>query len=456
MGFFASLFGQNPQPRQESATPRAGSPSVLPATAPAGPLPGQEGVTIQPQSSVETADVPSLLTAARGHLDRQDLPAALQIYEQIAEMPGDLGAAFTTISGDLGATGNIDAMVEFFAPRYDPSLHGLPPGINLLQAYLHRRDVFAAQQLLDLLSPLVTTYSMRDRLDGFRSALAQLRSADAPEAAPTTAPDVALINISKPIWTYGLADGENTLPTKNHRARRLAILPLALVGPGIPAGQIAPSDHPLASLVRGLVFALAEACWFAPAYRPVAMTGIDPAKNLLLAPRAFSGEQIRQLFPKEKEPVDYAIAGTVQADAQNELAAVEFTIWDVRKNKGLKTLRFEGADAVNQAWPLLLGYIEAAKPGPAPISYTLPADPARHAVALDHVLHFFLAEKGVLAAEKLAPHEARLAAVAAYAESQGDAVVARFAVIAAAHHCRNLGLSLSPELEARVQRLSGT
>ena len=400
--------------------------------------------------------MPSLLVTARAHLDRQDLPAALQIYEQIAEMPGDLGAAFTTISGDLGATGNLDAMIEFFAPRYDPTLHGLPPGINLLQAYLHRRDAAVAQQLLDLLSPLVTTYSMRDRLDGFRSALAQLRSAGAPEIPPSAAPDVALINISKPIWTYGLADGENLLPTKNQRVRRLAILPFALVGSGIPAGQIAPPDHPLAGLVRGLVLALAEACWFAPAYLPVAVTGLDPAKNLLLAPRAFVGEQVRQLFPKEKEPLDYAIVGTIHAGAGPDLAALEFTIWDIRKGKLLKSLRLDGADALSRAWPQLLGYIEALKPGPAPLSYALPADPARHAVALDQVLHFFLAEKGVLAVEKLAPHEARLAAVAAYAESQPEAVVPRLALVAAAQHCHNLGLALSPELAARVQRASGS
>ena len=41
---------------------------------------------------------------------------------------------------------------------------------------------------------------------------------------------------------------------------------LALVGDGIAPGKIAPADHPLAATVRGFTFALAEACWFAPAF----------------------------------------------------------------------------------------------------------------------------------------------------------------------------------------------
>lgn len=409
-----------------------------------------------PHEPVEI-DIPALLVEAREHLDRKDLPAALQLYEQIAQADADLAAPFTTISGDLGATGHLEALIEFFAPRYDPAAHGLPCGLNLLQAYLHQRNAVAAQQLLDLVEPLVSTYSMRDRLDGFRCAIAALHAAAPAEPLPARpeGSEVSLISISKPIWTYGLPDGENTLPTKNPRVRRLGILPFALLGDGVPANSFAPPDHPLAGLVRGLPLALAEACWFAPAYQPIATTGLAPDKNLLLSPRPFRGEQIRQLFPQEKEPLDFGIAGTFHAAPGGAVASVEFTIWDVRKTKLLKTVRFEGPDALTRGWPLLLGYIEAAKPGPAPLAYALPADPVAHAVALDHVLHFFLVEKTVLAPEKLAPHTARLSYLAEYATTHSGAAVPRLALLAALQHCRTLGLEIPAEIAAAADQLPG-
>ena len=454
MGFFSSLFGQKPSPAPRQPAPAHPVASEPAPAAPLGSAFGETGAAVPtPLAPAGDLDVPALLDEARALLDKQDLPAALQLYEQIAAADMDLAEPFTRISGDLGATGHIDALIEFLTPRYEPALHGLPPGINLIQAYLHRRNAVAAQEVLDLVAPLVTTYSMRDRIDGFRCAILELR-ANAP-AEPPAAPtgvDINLINISKPIWTYGLEQGENLLPTKNHRVRALAVAPFALVVEGAAEGKMAPADHPLASLARGLPFALAEACWFAPAYRPLALTGLDQEKELLRLPRAFRAEQLSQLFPKRETPLDYAISGTVRASAAGELLAAEFTIWDIRKHKLLKTLRHEGADAVARLWPVLLGYIEAAKPGPAPFDYALPADPAAHAVALDHVLHFFLAEKAVLAPEKLAPHDQRLAALAAYATAQGEAQVPRLLLQAALRHCATLGLAVPPEIAALAEQ----
>lgn len=446
VGFLASLFGSNRTPASRPSAPAAPPPAPAPtAEAPAAPA------SISAQAAAGELDLPALLAEARAFLDAKDLPPALQIYERIANADEDLGGPFTTISGDLGATGHIDALIEFLAPRYDPALHGTGPGLNLLQAFIHRRNVHAAQQLVDLIRPLVTTYSLRDRLDGFANAVAELRAsapAEPPAQPGEAAANINLINISKPIWTYGLENGENTLPTKNPRVRQIAFLPVALLGEGTRPGEFAAPDHPQAAVVRGLPLALAEACWFAPAYRPIATSGLDPQKNLLVCPRTFRLEQIRQLFPAREEPIDYAITGTLRAAAGGAVGAVEFTIWDVRKGKLLKTLTREGADALAHAWPLLLGYIEAAKPGPAPFEYALPAEPAAHAVALDHVLHFFLVEKGVLAAEKLAPHEARLEALAAYAAAHPGTLVPRLALVAALRHCEAIGLAIPPAIAA--------
>jgi hypothetical protein len=222
---------------------------------------------------------------------------------------------------------------------------------------------------------------------------------------------------------------------------------VALLGDGVPAVGFPAPDHPLGGLVRGLPFVLAEACWFAPAYQPIATTGLDPQRNLLLCPRPFQLAQVRQLFPRDKEPIDYAIAGVLRAGAGGGVASLEFNIWDVRKGKLLKTLRHEGADAVQVLWPALLNYIEAAKPVSMPIEYALPADAAAHAKALDHLVHFFLVEKEVLPAEKLGEHAPRLAALAAHVDANPGALVPRLALEAGCGHCRNLGLEFSADVE---------
>ena len=461
MGFFSSLFGQKNSPalRASAAAPVTVVDNAEPAptrTA-AGPMPGQEGATLQ-KAAARELDVPAMLAEARDFLDKQDLPPALHLYEQIAQSAPALASAIATISGDLGATGHIDALVEFVAPRYEPMAHGVPTGINLLQAFLHQRNAVAAQQLHDVLRHFSTT-GLRHRLDGFQSAITKMRAELAAEApavpANVSEANVKLINISKPIWAYGLQqEGEALLPTKAGRTRRIAFLPLALTGGDLAEGTMAPADHPLASLVRGLPLALAEACWFVPAYRPLAVTGLDPNKNLLLSPRAFGGEQARQLFPQEVEPLDFAVSGTVRAAADGTLGSIEFTLWEVRKARLMKTFRAEGPDAVAKVWPQMLGYMEAAKPGSSPMPYTSAADPAAHAVVLDQLLHFFLADKKVLPLEKLTPHAPRLAALAAYAQAHAGSTVPRLAFFSALYHCQALKLGVPHEIGAAAEKMS--
>jgi hypothetical protein len=460
VGFFSSLFGlkTSPAPRASAAAPVVVVDDAPPrGRAASGPLPGQDGAAVQTAAAREL-DVPAMLTEARDYLDRQDLPPALLLYEQIAQSAPALASAMTTISGDLGATGHIEALIEFVAPRYEPMAHGVTAGINLLQAFLHQRNVGAAQQLHDVMRHF-SAPGLRARLDGFQTAITKMRgeiAAEAP-AAPAGAPEanVQLINISKPIWAYGLQqEGDTVLPTKAGRTRCIGFLPIALSGEGVADNTLVPASHPLASLVRGLPLALAEACWFVPTYRPVAVCGIDPQKSLLILPRAFGGEQARQLFPQEVEPLDFAVAGAVQAAADGTLRAVEFTLWEVRKARLMKTFSAEGPAAVAKAWSQLLGYLEATKPVNSLMPYAAPADPAAHAVVLDQVLHFFLAEKKVLPLERLAPHAPRLAALATYAQAHPEATVPRLTFFSALHHCQAMGLAVPPELVAAAEKLS--
>src|SRR5580700_10351078 len=72
--------------------------------------------------------VKNRLLAAREKLDQQDLAGALVIYEEVLGTAGDRADVLVTISGDLGATGNIPQIIELIAPRYDALRHGPATG----------------------------------------------------------------------------------------------------------------------------------------------------------------------------------------------------------------------------------------------------------------------------------------------------------------------------------------
>jgi len=463
VGFFDSLLGKksSPSPRPAGYKP-APAPAARAAPAPepdetvaagnaAAALTGQTEVKVQ-HAPQPTLDLGEALVSAREHLEKKDLPAALQLYEQIVHSGVDLAEPLATISGDLGATGHIEALVEFAAPLYHPEQHGAATGLNLLQAYLHLRNDAAAQQLLDLLESLREP-GLQDRLDGFRTATNRLRAeraAEALQAPPSNAANISLVTISKPIWTYGLEQGENALPTKHGRERALAFMPIALVGDGVEENHPAPVDHPLAPLARGLPLAMAEYCWYSPDYRPLAVTGVDPQKQIFLPPRAFGGEQAQGLFAGSATPVSHAVGGLIRAGAAGVVASAELTIWDVKKARAITTLRAEGPDAVAKVWTQLLTPV---KHGPAPFPYAPPADPVAHAIALDHVLHFFLADKKVFPLEHLGEFAERLTALAAYAAAYPAAAVPRMIFMAALRQCTALGLEVPAEVLAAAQEL---
>src|SRR5271155_2914699 len=165
----------------------------------------------------------SRLHAAREKLDAKDLPGAMAIYEEVLAVGGDRADVLVTISGDLGSTGNIPQIIELIAPRYDALRHGPATGINLVQAYLAVRDADAAQHVLDILFSL-NRPELQDRLFGFSNAVAELIQNGVVKGIPqfnsqsdenaANAVGVALVTISRPIWSYGLESIDGVLPKK--------------------------------------------------------------------------------------------------------------------------------------------------------------------------------------------------------------------------------------------------
>ncbi|MDX2185643.1 MAG: hypothetical protein SFV32_01825 [Opitutaceae bacterium] len=357
------------------------------------------------------------LHAARKKLEAKDLSGALALYDTLLAHAGDRADVLVTLSGDLGATGYVDTIIEILAPRYDADRHGPAAGINLLQAYLITRQPEPAQHLLDILFALQRP-ELEARLHGFSNALAELieaqrrgemlpespsapvsqgGSAPAAPAAPA-ARTVSLASISKPIWAYGIETVPGVLPpAKEGKLRRVAFGQLALIDPNGGTKLDSPETE-LTRFARGFSLWLAETFYFSPHYAPIAAIGLMGKDRLATFPAEWTADNIRQLVQTASDGLDYVFTGTLHlAGDQRKLT---LKVWEVKKMKERKQLAvtWTGSDAdgalknLHEQIRLFMEW----QPHPAGPAYQVPDSPLAWCDSLSLSLVLFLADKGVL------------------------------------------------------------
>jgi hypothetical protein len=391
MGFFDRLAGK-PAP----GTGNGGAPSPIDA----------------PVSGV----APRLITA-REKLEERDLPGALAIYEEVLASAGDRADVLVTISGDLGATGNIPQIIELVAPRYDATRHGPATGLNLLQAYLAVGDPDAAQHVLDILFSLKRP-ELEARLHGFSNSIAELINHGAVAGMPKfdsqseKVVGVALVTISKPIWSYGLESVADALPKKDGKLRRVAFTQLSLPNayPDPEAAMKLPEDE-LGRLSRALPLWFAETFYFSPLYSSVAALGCkheaDGSKRPMIFPTDWTVENLQKLVDTTATGLDYIFTGSLKREGPEFVLILR--VWEVKKLRERKqfTIRWTAATADAELTKLheyIRAFMEwAPYPEGSAIPYAAPSNPTVWLEALGALLGLFLIEKNLLPKEQLAP-----------------------------------------------------
>jgi hypothetical protein len=365
----------------------------------------------------ENVGVVPRLAAARDRLDARDLPGAMAIYEEVLAVGGDRADVLVTISGDLGSTGNIPQIIELVAPRYDARRHGPATGMNLVQAFLAVRDADAAQHVLDMLFEL-NRPELEDRLHGFSNAIAELMNqgevagipgVDAAALAPVD-PGVALITISKPIWSYGLEEFEGILPKKEGKMRRVAFTQLSLPGAysDVEAALRAPEDE-VGRLSRAVPLWFAETFYYSPIYSSVAALGCmhdkGGIKRPVILPADWSVENLRKLVETTPGGLDYIFMGSLKREAA-ELVLV-LRVIEVKKFRERKvfTVRWTAATAdaeLTKIHEAIRGYMEwSPYPEGAALPYSVQSSPTAWLDALGALLGLFFVEKKLLPREQL-------------------------------------------------------
>jgi hypothetical protein len=361
------------------------------------------------------------LIAAREKLDAKDLKGALAIYEELLAASGDRADVLVTISGDLGSTGHIPQIIELVAPRYDATRHGPAAGINLIQAYLSVRDADAARHILDILFALQKP-ELEGRLHGFSNAIAELVNHGDVQAIPEFMPasgegggapqpiGLAVVTISKPIWSYGLEPFE-PLPKKEGELRRVAFGQLALPGAyaDVGAAMKEPEDE-MGRLSRAIPLWLAETFYFSPLYSSFAALGclhdIDGSRRPAILTTDWTVESMKKLV-ETADGLDYIFTGTLKREGAEHVLTLK--VWEVKKFRERKeiTARWtaETADAeLTKLHEYVRAFMEwAPYPEGPQIPYSAPSSPTAWLAALGTLLNLFLTEKNLLPRSQLAP-----------------------------------------------------
>lgn len=163
------------------------------------------------------------LWLARDALQRKDLQQALTLYEESLDrasrpVPADL---LMQASGDLGKAGHLDEIVRLVGPHFDPVVHGLQVGNNLLKANLDLGKFDDAKRLLGQLYAQKHA-DWRKQLDFWDTELAKARLQAAPVVAGTPL-SVRLLSIEGPLWMRGGSPFAPLLTPKPTSAPRIAI-----------------------------------------------------------------------------------------------------------------------------------------------------------------------------------------------------------------------------------------
>jgi hypothetical protein len=384
---------------------------------PASPSPGTAGMPFdQPVSGI----APRLI-AAREKLEEKDLPGAMQIYEEVLATSADRPDVLVTISGDLGSTGNIPQIIELIAPHYDALRHGPATGINLVQAYLAVGNAEAAQHVLDILFGL-NRPDLKDRLLGFSNAVAELIQSGSVKGIPQFASQtdenaeggigMALVTISKPIWSYGLETVSGILPKKEGKLRRVAFtqlsLPNAYADP--EAAMKLPEDE-LARLSRALPLWFAETFYFSPLYSSVAALGCmheaDSVRRPAILAVDWTMENLQKLVDSSANGLDYIFTGSLKREGAEHVLIMR--VWEVKKLRERKqfTIKWTAANAdaeLTKLHEFIRTFMEwSPYPEGSSLPYSAPSTPTVWLDALGALLALFMVEKKLMPREQLPP-----------------------------------------------------
>jgi len=251
------------------------------------------------------------LWLARHALQSKDLAAAANLYSTALArsgrpVPTDL---LMQMSGDLGNSGHLTEIIRLVGPHFEPAIHGLQVGNNLIKAHVDLGHLDAAQEILGQLYALARP-DWRETLSFWDTAVAKARLAEKPAPVQATVA-LSLMSLRGPLWTRDGSLFEALLPSKGLGAQRVVVFGSTALGVGPaekPVTQL--SDGP-GRLSRAVPLFLAEAIHVATDAVGLALIPWAEHQGFALFGSPYEDGALCGLARKGDEEVGYVVGITV-------------------------------------------------------------------------------------------------------------------------------------------------
>ena len=245
------------------------------------------------------------LWLARAALQSGQLDRALDFYRESLSRVGKPAPTdmLMQISGDLGNAAHLPELLAVTEPLFDPAVHGLRVGNNLIKAHLDLGQLDDAKRILNQLYALRRP-DWRETLSFWETEIAKTNMSSLPRIEQ--APKVSLLKLDSPIWLNSKSPAAELFPAKSRNGPIIAFLgSTAALAPNFKREQPQLSDAP-GRLSRSLPLFLAEQVEFR-----------TTATALTLIPCLASGTRAFVLSPvpwKNEDATDYARRGEPPGD----------------------------------------------------------------------------------------------------------------------------------------------
>lgn len=377
------------------------------------------------------------MALAQHYLEQDDVAAARALYEGVLAQGAFDRNALLTMSAQLGSHGQAALMLALVGPHYDVHVHHPMTGLNLLRACEQLRDIDAADVLLGRMAVLDNPAIQNDLAQFGRTFQAML---DEDAAYPA-------IDLSRPIWQYGLRNPDWLFANKADAAPGIAFFALS-AGDGGADDELADD---LALFTRAIPLYLAEAAHYWTDCAASCYIALDDTGPVV----ATQAANVRALFDVVPKTMRHLVTGEIGVAGAGW--SVTLTLWDCGARSKLTDVSGTAADAqfgelVLSLETRLLGHLGFARAQPLDAFYQRP--PAAlmppYLIELGQAYMAVLIVTGRLAKEAMWGERELLEWPLTMAHDWPQLAVPKLMAVAAMGRAASYGSDLLPEFAERV------
>ncbi len=265
------------------------------------------------------------LWLARGELNAGNLAAARSFYVEALErapkpVPPDM---MMQMSGDLGAKGHLNELIEFTGPHFVPEWHGMPVGNNLLKALVDTNRLDDADHVKTVLAA-ANRPDWREALAFWDTEITRRRTEGS--AIPAQQMQIGMLRVDGPIWLAPGSPARLLFSAKSAAAPKVTFLGGTAEAPEAPGDDAAQRADLLGRMTRSLPLFFAEQVEMrtAAAGRAMVPWAVAPTSGFVVSGQRWPDETAVQAVQVPENLSDYVVSTHIDAEVEPWTAMLAF------------------------------------------------------------------------------------------------------------------------------------